>query len=154
MLDNEKERSVKARHDVTQFYQMISFKRTMSRQDLARGDMTISDVPNPNSSSDRSGDDVEDDTYILSPLAHPHGKVKGLTSASGNRAARDEIVEESERGYDGGDEGKEEIFDVEEINPSSYVHMGSTTFRQPQNPDWRENISYKGKTELVREKRK
>jgi hypothetical protein len=32
----------------------------------------------------------------------------------------------------------------------TYVHVGTPTFRQPQNPDWREMISYKGKIELVR----
>jgi hypothetical protein len=104
MSDNEEERRLKARHDVTQYYQRRSFKRTVSRQDLPRGGMTISDVPNPNSSSDSSDDDVEDDTYIPSPWAHPHGKGKGLTSASGSEAARDEIEEESERCEDGGEE--------------------------------------------------
>jgi hypothetical protein len=56
----------------------------------------------------------------------------------------------------GNDNGEEDVetLDVEEIAPSSYVHMRTPTFRQPQNPDWREKISYKGKTELVREKRK
>jgi hypothetical protein len=42
-----------------------------------------------------------------------------------------EEEEESERGDDNDDDEK---FDVEEINPSSYVHMGAPTFRQPQNP--------------------
>jgi hypothetical protein len=32
--------------------------------------------------------------------------------------------------------------------------MGTPTFRIPQNPDWRDKISYKGKSDLVREKRK
>jgi hypothetical protein len=32
--------------------------------------------------------------------------------------------------------------------------MGTPTFLIPQNPDWRDKISYKGKTDLVREKRK
>jgi hypothetical protein len=32
--------------------------------------------------------------------------------------------------------------------------MGTLVFRLPLNPDWREKISYKGKTDLVREKRK
>jgi hypothetical protein len=46
------------------------------------------------------------------------------------------------------------VFDVEEIAPSSYMHMGTPIFRQPQNLDWREKVSYKGKTELVRNRRK
>jgi hypothetical protein len=32
--------------------------------------------------------------------------------------------------------------------------MGTLVFRLPLNPNWREKISYKGKTDLVREKRK
>jgi hypothetical protein len=39
--------------------------------------------------------------------------------------------------------------DVEEINPTSYIHMGTPTFRLPLNPDWREKISYKGKTDVI-----
>jgi hypothetical protein len=54
-------------------------------------------------------------------------------------AARDEIDEE-------------EIFDGEEIIPQAYVHMGTPTFQQPQNLGWRQKVSYKGKTEAVREK--
>jgi hypothetical protein len=34
------------------------------------------------------------------------------------------------------------------------THMGTPVFWIPLNPDWREKISYKGKTYLVREKRK
>jgi hypothetical protein len=107
--------------------------------------MTFSDVPYPNSSSNSSDDDIEVDTCIPSPWTQPHGKGNGLASASGSGAARDEI----ERGDE-----EEEIFEIEEINPSSYVHMVTPTLRQPQNLDWREKISYKDKTKLVREKRK
>jgi hypothetical protein len=32
--------------------------------------------------------------------------------------------------------------------------MGTPIFQLPLNPDWREKISYKGQTNLVREKRK
>jgi hypothetical protein len=39
--------------------------------------------------------------------------------------------------------------DVEEINPTSYIHMGTPTFRLPLNPDWREKISYKGTTDVI-----
>jgi hypothetical protein len=98
-------------------------------------------------------DDVEDETYVPSLQAHPRGRGKGLASASGSGAVRDEI-EEEEDGGDGDDEEEEEIFDVQEINPPNYVHMGTLIFWLPQNPDWREKISYKGKTDLVREKRK
>jgi hypothetical protein len=34
------------------------------------------------------------------------------------------------------------------------MHVGTPIFRQPQNLNWREKISYKGKTDLMREKRK
>jgi hypothetical protein len=76
--------------------------------------------------------------------------------------ARDE--EEIEEEEDGGnendgaegdeDEEDEEVFDVEEINPTSCIHMVTPVFRLPLNPDWREKNSYKGKTNLMREKRK
>jgi hypothetical protein len=66
MSDHEEERRVKTRHDVTQFYQRRGVKRT-SRQDLPRGDMTISGDPNPSANSSSEDDDVEDDTYIPSP---------------------------------------------------------------------------------------
>jgi hypothetical protein len=88
-----------------------------------------------------------------SPHARPHGK--GLASASGSGAVREEEIEEEDDGDDGEEEG--ETFVVDEINLSSYVHMRTLIFWQPQNPenpDWREKISYKGKTNLVREKRK
>jgi hypothetical protein len=91
-----------------------------------------------------SSDDEEEDTYLPSP----RGRGKGLfacASGSGSRAA--EIQEEEE-------EGEEEVFDVEEITATSYMHMGTPIFRQPLNPDWRAKINYKGKTDLVREKRK
>jgi hypothetical protein len=81
-----------------------------------------------------------------------------LSTTSGSRAARHEEIEEEGDGNDGAegddDEEDEEIFDVEEINPTSYIHMGTPTFRLPLIPDWRKKISYKGKTDLVREKRK
>jgi hypothetical protein len=159
MLDHEEERRVKARHDVSQFYQRRGFKRT-SRQDLRRGDMIISDDPNPSTNSSSEDDDVEDDTYIPSPRARPHRK--GLASASGSGATRDEEeIEEEEDGGNGNDgaegdddEDDEEVFDVEEINPTSYIHMRTPVFWLPLNPDWREKISYNDKTDLVREKRK
>jgi hypothetical protein len=156
MSDHEEERRVKVRHDVTQFYQRRGVKRTTSWQDLLRGDMTISGDRNPSANISSDDDDVEDDTYMPSFRARPHGK--GLASASGSGAARDEEEIEDE---DGGNENDgaegdddEEVFDVEEINPTSYIHMRTPIFWLPLNPDWREKISYKGKTDLVREKRK
>jgi hypothetical protein len=140
MSDHEEERRVKIMHDVTQFYQQRGIKRTTSQQDLPRGDMTISGdiIPNANSSSDN---DVEDETYVSSPQARPHGK--GLTSASGSGAARNDEIEEEYDGNDravgDNDEEHEEVFDVEEINPTSYIHMRTLVFRLPLNPDWRGN---------------
>jgi hypothetical protein len=127
MSDNE-ERRVKVRHDVTQFYQR---KKYVLRREVPRGVMTISGDPNPNNSSSSSDDDIEDDTYVPSPWARPHGK--GLASASGSGAGRDdEIEEEVEEGADG-DDG-EEVFDVEKINPPNYVDMRPLVFRAPTNP--------------------
>jgi hypothetical protein len=56
----------------------------------------------------------------------------------------------------GGDEGEEEeeIFDVEEVNPPSYVDICHLGFRVPMNPTWRARVSYKGKTVSVRENRR
>jgi hypothetical protein len=73
MSDHEDERRVKARHNVTQYYQRRSFKRTTSQQDLPRGDMKVSSEPSPDNSNSSSDDDIEDDTYIPSPRACPHG---------------------------------------------------------------------------------
>jgi hypothetical protein len=98
--------------------------------------------------------DIEDDIYVPSPRARPHGK--GLASASGSGAGRDdEIEEEAEAGADGDDgEEKEEVFDVEEINTPNYVDMEPLVFRVPTNSSWRVKVSYKGKTEYVRENRR
>jgi hypothetical protein len=80
-----KERRVKARHGVTQYYQRRSFKRTTSRQNLPRGDITVSSAPDSNANSS-SDDDIEDGSYMPSPQARPHGK--GLANASDNEATR------------------------------------------------------------------
>jgi hypothetical protein len=109
MSDHEEEMRVKARHDVTQFYKRRGVKRTTSRQDLPRGDMKISGDPNPSANSSSEDDDVEDDTYMTSPQARPHEK--GLASASGSGAGRDEeeIKEEEDGGNENdGAEGDEE----------------------------------------------
>jgi hypothetical protein len=140
-MSNNEERKVKARHDVTQFYQR---KKDVSRREMPRGVMAISGDTNPDNSSSSSDDDIEDDTYAPSPRARPHGK--GLASASGGGVGRDnEIEEEDEEGTDG-DDGKEEedAFDVEEINPPNYVDMGPLVLRTPTNFSWRVNVSYKG----------
>jgi hypothetical protein len=96
--------------------------------------MIISGDANPDNSSSSSDDDIEDDTYVPSPRARPHGK--WLASASGSGVGRDdEIEEEAEEGADG-DEGEEEeeVFDMEEINPPNYVDMGPLVLRAPTNP--------------------
>jgi hypothetical protein len=110
--------------------------------------MTIGDDPDPNDNNS-SDEDVEDETYVPSPRAHPHGK--GLASASGSGATRDEEIEEEDDGADG---EEEEIFDVEEINPLSYVDIWHLGFRAPMNPTWRARVSYKGKIESMRENRR
>jgi hypothetical protein len=43
---------------------------------------------------------------------------------------------------------------LEEINPPNYVDTGALVFRVPTNPTWRVKVSYKGKTESVRENRR
>jgi hypothetical protein len=103
--------------------------------------MTISGDSNPSANNSSKDNDVEDDTYMPSLQAHPHGK--GLSNANGSGAARDEeeIEEEQDGGNeDDGDEGDdeeedEEVFDVEGINPTSYIHMGTPVLWLPLNPD-------------------
>jgi hypothetical protein len=63
MSANE-ERRVKARHDMTQFYQI---KKDVSKREMPRGVMTISGDANPDNSSSSLDDDIEDDTYVPSP---------------------------------------------------------------------------------------
>jgi hypothetical protein len=79
-----------------------------------------------------------------------------LASASGSGAGRDnEIEEETEEGVDGDDgEEEEDVFDVKEINPPNYIDMRPLVFRAHTNPTWRVKVSYKGKTESVRENRR
>jgi hypothetical protein len=150
-MSGNEERRVKARHDVTQFYQR---KKDVSRREMLRGVMTINSDPNPNNSFSSSDDDIEDDTYVSSPRARPHEK--GLASASGSGVGRDdEIKEEAEEWADGDDDDEEEeVFDVEEINHPNYIDMRPLVLRTPTNPSWRVKISYKGKSESVRENRR
>jgi hypothetical protein len=59
--------------------------------------MTINGDPNPSANNSSEDDDVQDDTYMPSPRAHPHGK--GLASASDSGIVRDEQeIEEEEDG--------------------------------------------------------
>jgi hypothetical protein len=57
MSDNEEERRVKARHDVTQFYQNHPSKMTIFRQKLPQADMTIEDQPSAVREDESSEDD-------------------------------------------------------------------------------------------------
>jgi hypothetical protein len=68
---------------------------------------------------------VDDDTYMPSPRAPIRGRGKGLTSGSGSGSGAVEIQDDEE----------EEAFDVEEIPPTSYVHMRNLVFGHPLNPD-------------------
>jgi hypothetical protein len=150
MSDN-KERRVKARHDVTRFYQK---KKDVWRREMPRGVMTIGGDPNSDNSFSSLDDDIEDDTYVPPPRAQPHGK--GLASANGSGVRKDdEIEKEAEEGAagDGGEE-EGEVFDVKEINPHNYIDMWPLVFRAPTNPSRRVKVSYKGKTESVRENRR
>jgi hypothetical protein len=115
---------------MTQFYQR---KNDVSRREMPIGVMTISGDLNPDNSSSSSDDDIEDDAYVPSPRARPHGK--RLASASDSEAGRDdEIEKEAEKGVDGDDgEEKEEVFDMKEINPPNYVDMWPLVFRAPTN---------------------
>jgi hypothetical protein len=120
---------------MTQFYQRRSFKKTVTRRELPRADMTIEGTYNSAGEEESSDDnDVEDDTYIPSPRASTHGRGKGLASGSDSEAAKIQ-------------EGEDEIFDVEEINPPNYIHMGTPTFTNPQILDG-------GKRSAVRERQR
>jgi hypothetical protein len=98
--------------------------------------MTIEDQPSATREDESSEDDVvEDDTYMSSLQARPHGK--GLATASGSEVARDEEIEEEDDGNDGAncdggeeeeeeeEEGEEEIFDVEENSNILCAHGDS-----------------------------
>jgi hypothetical protein len=150
-MSDDEERMVKTRHDVTQFYQR---RKIVSSRELPRIDVIIEENSSParEEEGSKDDDDVEDDTYVPSPQAPIHDRGKGLASVSGSGAARDEEIEE-EGEEDNGD-GEEEVFDVEEILPPSYVDMEPLMFMVPSNPTRRVKVSYKGKIESVRKKRK
>jgi hypothetical protein len=148
-MSGNEERRVKARHEFTQYYER---RKVVTRRELPRADMTIEGEPCAAREEASSEDvDVEDETYVPSPRAQPHSRGKGIASGSGGGSGAAEIEEEG-----GGDEGEEEeeIFDVEEINPPSYVDIGHLGFRAPTNPTWWARVSYKGKTQSVRENRR
>jgi hypothetical protein len=148
MLD-DKERRVKERHDVTQFYQR---RKIVFRRELPQADMTIEGEPSAAREEESlEDDDVGDATYVPSPQAPIPGRGKGLASGSDGGSGAVETEEQ-----DDGDDSEEEkeIFDVKEINPPNYVDIGPLVFRVPSNPTWRVKVSYKGKIESVREKRK
>jgi hypothetical protein len=64
-MSDDEERRVKARHDVTQFYQR---RKIVSRRELPRDDMTIEENPSPAREEEGLEDDYkEDDTYVPSP---------------------------------------------------------------------------------------
>jgi hypothetical protein len=147
-MSGNEERRVKARHEVTQYYER---RKVVTRRELPRADMTIeSEQSAAREEASSEDDDVEDETYVPSPRAQPHGRGNGIASGSGGGSGAIEMEEEG-----GGDEGEEEeeIFDVEEINPPSYVDIGHLGFREPTNPTWRASVSYKGKIESMRENR-
>jgi hypothetical protein len=148
MSDHDEEQRVKARHhhDTSKQYYRRSYKKTMRKKELPKADMTIESAHSlVREEESLDDDDVGEQAYIPSPQTSTHGKGKWLASGSGSRDEKN--LEEEE-------EGEDEIFDVGEINPHNYVHMGTPTFTQPQNPGWRTKVNYKGKTEAVREKRR
>jgi hypothetical protein len=116
-------------------------KSSVSRQDLPRGNLTV-EGGSDSSNNTTSSDDEEEETYVPSPQGQGKRVVGG--SRGVNRAT--EIEEE--------EEGEEEVFHVDEIMPLSHVDMGALSFIIPQNPAWMEKVGYKGKTDVVREKRK
>jgi hypothetical protein len=117
-MSGHEEQRVKARHEVTQYYER---RKVVTRRELPRADMTIEGEPSAaREEASSEDDDVEDETYEPSPRAQPHGQGKGIASGSSGGSGATEIEEEG-----GGDEGEEEeeIFDVEEVNPPSYVDI-------------------------------
>jgi hypothetical protein len=115
--------------------------------------LTIEENPSLAREEESSEDeDVEDETYMPSPWAHPQGRGKGLASGSRTAGVITEIEEENDDGND--EEEEEEVFDVEKINSPNYAEMGPLVFRAPTNPTWRAKVSYKGKTESMRENRR
>jgi hypothetical protein len=106
-MSGNEERRVKARHEVTQYYER---RKVVTRRELPRAGMAIEGEPSAAREEASSEDaDVEDETYVPSPRAQPHGRGMGIASGRGGGSGAAEIEEEG-----GGDEGEEEeeIFDV------------------------------------------
>jgi hypothetical protein len=98
-MSGNEERRVKARHEVTQYYER---RKVVTRRELPRDDMTIEGEPSTaRGELSSEDDDVEDETYVPSPRAHPHGRGKGPSSAGGSGAVRDDEIEEEEDGNNG-----------------------------------------------------
>jgi hypothetical protein len=138
MSNNEEKRLIKARLDreMSQHYHRRSYKKTVSRKAQPRADMTIVGAQSSHGEEESSDEDVEDETCVPSPTTPSHGKEKGLATASASRPTRDEVEseDESDNGNEGAGVDEEDIFDVEEIIPQAYVHMGTPSYQQPQNP--------------------
>jgi hypothetical protein len=70
-MSGNEERRVKARHEVTQYYER---RKVVTRRELPRADMIIEGEPNAAKGEESSVDnDQEDETYVPSPRAQPHG---------------------------------------------------------------------------------
>jgi hypothetical protein len=69
-MSGNEERRVKARHEVTQYYER---RKVVTRRELPRANMTIEGEPSAAREEASLVDDVvEDETYVPSPRAHPH----------------------------------------------------------------------------------
>jgi hypothetical protein len=64
-MSGNEERRAKERHDVVQYYQRRSVKRTISQQDLPRGTLTV-EGGFDSSHNTTSSDDEEEETYVPS----------------------------------------------------------------------------------------
>jgi hypothetical protein len=70
-MSGNKERRVKARHEVTQYYER---RKVVSRRELPRCDMSMEGEPiAAREEASLGDDDVEDESYGPSPRDHPHG---------------------------------------------------------------------------------
>ncbi|TVU17709.1 hypothetical protein EJB05_33760, partial [Eragrostis curvula] len=151
MTDDGREMRKKARHDDPN--PRVGRKRTTARtKNLPRGTMEIADVVEEEV-EESSSDDMEEDEYIPSPQHQTSGHSKGKSAAgigSGSGTAG-EINSESSEEDEEDEEG--EIFDVDEPVPAGNADYGAAKFHTPANPHWRAKVSYKGKSEAVREMR-
>ncbi|TVU25523.1 hypothetical protein EJB05_28022, partial [Eragrostis curvula] len=151
MADDGREMRKKARHDDPN--PRVGRKQTAAcTKNLPRGTMEIADVVKEEV-EETSSDDMGEDEYIPSPQHQTGGHSKGKSAAgigSGNGTAGGNNSESSEEDEED-EEG--EIFDVEEPVPAGNANYGAAKFHIPANPHWRAKVSYKGKSEAVREMR-